>query len=134
MAAGQLVVFVHVLAAATWVATAIGLAWLEPKAREDGEAAVLGVSDTVRSVSWGSYAVLWGTGVANVMRIDAGADSRFGTVFLVKLVLVGVGGAALWKQSEASSPAALRLFSSVLVAAAVGTLYAGLQLGHTDHG
>lgn len=132
--AGQLLVFVHVLAAATWVGAALGLAWLEPKARADGEGGIRGVTDTVRSVCWGSYAVLWGTGVLNVLRIDAGADGAFGTVFLVKLVLVGVGGAALWTQPEAASPVALRLVSSVLVAAAVGTLYAGLQLGHTAHG
>ena len=88
--------FLHVLGATVWVGGQIALGAVVPVVRRvAGPDAVRFAARRFQQIAWPAFALLLATGVWNLFAIQVGDQSgRYLTTLFVKLVLVGVSGAA----------------------------------------
>lgn len=126
--APDLLAFTHVLAAVLWVGAQLAIAWLRPRALDDGNDTLWDVTETLAYVGWAAYAALWITGAVNLVGAgDALQDDAYGAVVLAKLAAVVVSGvAARWLLSTTSRQLRPRANASALAALVV--LFLGVLL------
>ena len=124
----DLLAFAHVLAAVVWVSAQLAMAWLRPRAVDDGEDTLWAVTETLAYAGWAAYAALWITGSINLVAAgDALRDNAYGTLALVKIAAVILSGvAARWLLS--ASAERVRRRANVTAAAAVVVLFLGVLL------
>ncbi len=125
--------FLHVLGATVWVGGQIALAAVVPVVRR------LGGPDTVRAaarrfqqVAWPAFALLVVTGIWNLFAEKAAdQSSQYLTTLFVKLLLVGVSGAAAAGHIVIARrrPALGGALAGVALLAALGATFLGLLLG-----
>ena len=88
--------FLHVLGATVWVGGQSALGAVVPVVRKvAGVDAVRATARRFQQVAWPAFALLLGTGVWNLFAVKVGdASSSYLTTLFVKLLLVGISGAA----------------------------------------
>ena len=88
--------FLHVLGATVWVGGQIALAGVVPVVRRfAGPDALRAVAQRFQLIAWPAFALLVVTGVWNLFAVNASdQSSEYLTTLFVKLLLVGVSGAA----------------------------------------
>ncbi len=121
--------FIHVLAASVWVGGQIVLAGLVPSFRRDNPEALRTIAKAFGRVAWPAFLVAFGTGVWNLLAVDA-ADA--GTDYLVtlalKLALVGVAAAATVIHSTGKTKLALALGGAVGLVSSLVVMWLGVLL------
>jgi putative copper export protein len=123
--------FLHVVGATVWVGGQIVLGGLVPVVRKNA-----GV-DTVRAVArrfqwfaWPAFVLLLVTGVWNLTAVHAAdQSSAYLTTLFVKLLLVGLSGAAAAGHIIVRKPAAKGMLASLSLLAALGAAFFGVLLG-----
>ncbi|HWS47426.1 MAG TPA: hypothetical protein VN636_16305 [Acidimicrobiia bacterium] len=88
--------FLHVLGATVWVGGQIALAGVVPVVRRfAGPDALRAVAQRFQLIAWPAFALLVVTGIWNLFAVNASdQSSEYLTTLFVKLLLVGVSGAA----------------------------------------
>lgn len=126
--ARDLLAFAHVLAAVVWVSVQLAMAWLRPRAVDDGEDTLWDVTETIAFAGWAAYAALWITGAINLVAAgDALRDNAYGSLALVKIAAVILSGLAARSLLSASAQR-MRPRANVTAAAAVVVLFLGVLL------
>jgi len=124
--------FLHVLGATVWVGGQIALGAVVPVVRKvAGPDAVRAAARRFQQVAWPAFALLLGTGVWNLFAIKAGDQSgRYLTTLFVKLILVGISGAAAASHIVIARrrPALGGALAGVALLAALGATFLGLLL------
>ena len=125
--------FLHVFGATIWVGGQILLAAVVPVARRTGGMdAVRAIARRYQQVAWPAFALLLGTGVWNLFAVKVGdASGRYLTTLFVKLLLVGVSGAAAASHTVVARrrPALGGALAGVALLAALGATFFGILLG-----
>jgi len=125
--------FLHVVGATVWVGGQIALAAVVPVVRRvAGADAVRATAHRFQLVAWPAFALLLATGVWNLFAVRVGdASSSYLTTLLVKLLLVGVSGAAAASHIVLARrrPALGGAMAGVALLAALGATFLGLLLG-----
>lgn len=123
-------VFLHVLAATVWVGGQLTLAGLVPGLRTLGADAPRVVARRFNRIAWPAFGVLVVTGVWNLAEISWGDRStEYQVTVFVKLVVVGLSGAAAFAHTQSRSRIGLAVWGGVGASAALGALFLGVQLG-----
>jgi putative copper export protein len=125
--------FLHVLGAAIWVGGQIALAAVVPVARRTGGIEVVrAIAHRFQQVAWPAFALLLVTGVWNLYAVKVGdASNRYLSTLFVKLLLVGVSGAAAASHTVVARrrPALGGALAGIALLAALGATFLGLLLG-----
>lgn len=131
MSGRTLLAFTHVLAAVGWVGGQLILSGLRPRAASGTDDGVWRVSDDIAAVGWAAYAVLWATGLANLVASgDATLEDRYGALVLVKLAAVAVSGLSARLLLNATTMRTVRTAAIANAVAALAVLYLGVLLAH----
>ena len=124
--------FLHVLGATIWVGGQIALGAVVPVVRRAaGPDAVRAAARRFQQIAWPAFALLLGTGVWNLFAIKVGDQSgRYLTTLFVKLILVGISGAAAASHIVITRrrPALGGALAGVALLAALGATFLGLLL------
>lgn len=120
--------FLHVLAATVWVGGQITLAALVPVLRGLGREAPAAAARRFNLIAWPAFGVLVGTGVWNVLADRAEITGSYRTTLIVKIVVVGISGAAAVLHARARTPAGLAVFGALTGASALGAVFLGIML------
>jgi putative copper export protein len=122
-------VFLHLLGVAGWIGGQMVMVGLMPLLRTLGPDAPRLAAARFARVAWPCFGLAIATGIWGLFAIDLGdRDTGYLTALLVKLLLVGLSGAAAAIHSTTRS-AALRGATGALGAlAALGALFAGAVL------
>jgi putative copper export protein len=123
--------FLHILGATVWVGGQIVLAGLVPVVRKDaGVDTLRAVARRFQWLAWPAYVLLLVTGVWNLTAEHAGdQSSAYLTTLFVKLLLVGLSGAAAAGHIIVRKPAAKGLLASLALLTALGAAFLGVLLG-----
>ena len=125
--------FLHVLGATVWVGGQIALGAVVPVVRKvAGVDAVRATARRFQQVAWPAFALLLGTGVWNLFAVKVGdASSSYLTTLFVKLLLVGISGAAAASHIVLARrrPALGGAMAGIALLAALGATFLGLLLG-----
>jgi putative copper export protein len=125
--------FLHVLGATIWVGGQIALAAVVPVARRTGGIEVVrAIAHRFQQVAWPAFALLLVTGVWNLYAVKVGdASNRYLSTLFVKLLLVGVSGAAAASHTAVARrrPALGGALAGIALLAALGATFLGLLLG-----
>jgi putative copper export protein len=124
-------IFLHVLGATVWIGGQIVLAGVVPVVRKNAGADTLrAVARRFQWLAWPAYVLLVVTGVWNLTAVHAAdQSSAYLTTLFVKLVLVGLSGAAAAGHIIVRQPAAKGLLASLSLLAALGAAFLGVLLG-----
>jgi putative copper export protein len=124
--------FLHIVAATIWVGGQIALAAVVPVVRRVGGIdAVRAAARRFQQVAWPAFAVLVATGVWNLFAVKpADQSGRYLTTLFVKLLLVGVSGAAAAAHIVLARrrPALGGAMAGIALLAALGATFLGLLL------
>ena len=122
-------VFLHLLGVAGWIGGQMVMVGLMPLLRTLGPDAPRLAAARFARVAWPCFGLAIATGIWSLFAIDLGdSDTGYHTALLVKLLLVGLSGAAAAIHSTTRS-ASLRGATGALGAlAALGALFAGAVL------
>ncbi len=119
----------HVLAATIWVGGQFTVAGLLPTIRSLGEEAPKKVAQAFGRLLWPAYAVLVVTGFWNVGSFNLGdASTAWKTVLIVKIVVVGIAGAAVYLHQQATTRRGLAVWGATGALASVAALCLGVFL------
>jgi putative copper export protein len=125
--------FLHVLGATVWVGGQIALAAVVPVVRRlGGPETVRAAARRFQQVAWPAFALLLVTGIWNLFVVKAGdQSSQYLTTLFVKLLLVGVSGAAAAAHIVIARrrPALGGALAGIALLAALGATFLGLLLG-----
>ncbi|KAA0236410.1 MAG: hypothetical protein JJLCMIEE_00191 [Acidimicrobiales bacterium] len=122
-------IFLHLLAVAIWVGGMLTLAGLVGTVRQLGDDAPRRVARQFNRLAWPAYAVVWATGIWNVLSVDLTAVSlQYQITLGVKLVLVLASGIAAFLHAEVSSRVVLAIGGVVAAAGALGAMFLGVML------
>ena len=125
--------FLHVLGATVWVGGQIALAAVVPVVRHvAGVDALRATARRFQQVAWPAFALLLVTGVWNLFAVKVGdASDKYLTTLFVKLLLVGVSGAAAATHTVIARrrPALGGALAGVALLAALGATFLGVLLG-----
>jgi putative copper export protein len=125
-------VFLHVLAAGVWVGGQIVVAALVPVARATGgRDFVRAVARRFQFIAWPAFVVLVTTGIWNLAAVDVTDRSdAYLTTLLVKLVLVGVSGAAAAAHIVVArrNPAVGGVLAGLAALSALASMFLGVLL------
>jgi putative copper export protein len=125
--------FLHVLGATVWVGGQIALGAVVPVVRRfAGVDAVRAAARRFQQIAWPAFALLLGTGVWNLFAVNIGdASGKYLTTLFVKLLLVGISGAAAAMHITLARrrPALRGAMAGVALLAALGATFLGLLLG-----
>lgn len=122
--------FVHVGAAAGWMAALVAAMWLEHRRWDPARPRVGAGAPRVRGAAWAAYAALWTTGVLAVAA--AGSERRssgYGTAVAAKLMLGGASGAAFQLLALSRPPVSAAWLRGVAVAAGLAAVVVGVRMG-----
>jgi putative copper export protein len=120
--------FLHVLAATVWVGGQLTLAGLVPGLRRLAPEAPRVVARRFNVMAWVAFAVLFATGIWNILSIQPDWSSSYGTTLIVKLVVVGASGIAAAVHIRAKSTTGLAVFGALSGVTALGALFLGVLL------
>jgi hypothetical protein len=114
-----------------WVGGQIVLAGLVPVVRANaGVDTVRAVARRFQMIAWPGFALLVATGIWNLAAVHASdQSSEYLTTLFVKLVLVGISGAAALAHIMVRKPALKGLMASFALLAALGAAFLGVLLG-----
>jgi putative copper export protein len=120
----------HVLGATVWIGGQIMLAGLVPVVRRTGgRDSVLAVARRFQWIAWPGFVLLLVTGVWNLFAVHVGDQStEYLTTLFVKLLLVGVSGAAAIAHVVVRKPAAKGALASIALLAALAAAFLGILL------
>lgn len=125
--------FLHVLGATVWVGGQIALAAVIPVVRQfAGADAVRATARRFQQVAWPAFVLLIATGVWNLFAVKVGdASSSYLTTLMVKLLLVGISGAAAAGHTMVARrrPALGGALAGLALLCALGATFLGLLLG-----
>jgi len=120
--------FLHVLAATVWVGGQLTLAGLVPGLRSLSPDAPRAVARRFNRIAWPAFAVLFLTGLWNLLEVDPDWSSEYGVTLFVKLSVVALSGVAAFVHAQARSRAALAVWGASSGVAALGALFLGVLL------
>ena len=120
--------WLHLLAAAVWVGGQLVLAGLVPVLRTVGPDAPGLVARQFARIAWPAYLVLVATGVWNIAAVDAGASDDYRRTLVLKLVVVGLSGAAALWHARATTRRGLALGGAATGVFALLSLFLGVVL------
>lgn len=121
--------FLHVTAAAVWVGGQITLLGLLPTVRGFGPDAPKAVARKFNLVAWSAFAVLFVTGIWNLLAESPGSKGTAWNATLgLKLVMVAATGIAAAFHAGARSKPVLAIGGAVSLLAGLGAVLLGIML------
>jgi putative copper export protein len=121
--------FLHVLGVSVWIGGQIVLAALVPVARTIGPDVPRRLARRFGQVAWPFFALLVGTGIWNVLRVDIGDRSFAYQVSLgVKLLLVAVSGVTAFLHGLVTTSALRAVTASLALLSALAAAFCGILL------
>ena len=134
MYAASIRLFLHILGATVWVGGQIALAGVVPVVRRHGGIETArAVARRFQLIAWPAFALLVVTGIWNVFAVTLGdQSSEYVTTLLVKLLLVGVSGAAALGHILVARrrPAFGGMLAGLALLAALGATFVGVLLAN----
>ena len=122
-------IFLHLLGVAGWIGGQMLMVGLLPLLRSLGPDVPRLAAARFARVAWPCFGLAIATGVWSLLAVDlAGRDTGYLTALLVKLLLVGLSGAAAAIHSATKSPALRGATGALGGLAALGALFAGAVL------
>ena len=122
--------FIHVLAAAVWVGGQIVLAGLVPGLRRIGPEATKAAANGFARVAWPAFAIVFFTGIWNVLAIDGSSSLSYNTTLGIKLLLVMVAGFSAFQHSQTSNKTVLAVTGAIGGIASIIVLFLGVLLSN----
>lgn len=120
--------FLHVLAATIWVGGQFTLAGLVPGLRAAYPDAPRFAARRFALISWPAFAVLFVTGIWNLVATDAEFTGKYGVTLFVKLLVVAVSGVSAAAHSLTKNKALLALGGALAGLSALAALFLGVLL------
>jgi putative copper export protein len=121
--------FLHVLAATIWVGGQFTLAGLVPGLRALGPDAPKAVARQFNRIAWPAFAVLFVTGLWNLVDTHVGKQSSaWIATLMAKLTVVALSGVSAALHARAASKRALAIWGGVAGLTALLALFYGVQL------
>ncbi|MBJ31805.1 MAG: hypothetical protein CL466_10400 [Acidimicrobiaceae bacterium] len=121
--------FLHLLGVAGWVGGQVLMVGLMPVLRSLGPDAPKAAAHRFARVAWPCFALAVVTGLWGLAEVGLGdRDTNYLVTLLVKLLLVGLSGAAAALHATTRSPALRGATGGVGFLAALGALLAGAML------
>lgn len=121
--------FLHVTAAAVWVGGQITLLGLLPTVRGFGPDAPKAVARKFNLVAWSAFAVLFVTGIWNLLAESPGSKGTAWNATLgLKLVMVAATGIAAAFHAGARSKTVLAIGGAVSLLGGLGAVLLGIML------
>ena len=122
-------IFLHLLGVTGWIGGQILMVGLLPLLRSLGPDAPRLAAARFARVAWPCFGLAIATGLWSLWAVDlAERDTAYLTALLVKLLLVGLSGAAAAIHSATKSPALRGATGALGGLAALGALFAGAVL------
>ena len=122
-------IFLHLLGVTGWIGGQILMVGLLPLLRSLGPDAPRLAAARFARVAWPCFGLAIATGLWSLLVVDlAERDTGYLTALLVKLLLVGLSGAATAIHSATKSPALRGATGALGGLAALGALFAGAVL------
>ncbi len=122
-------IFLHLLGVTGWIGGQILMVGLLPLLRSLGPDAPRLAAARFARVAWPCFGLAIATGLWSLLGVDlAERDTGYLTALLVKLLLVGLSGAAAAIHSATKSPALRGATGALGGLAALGALFAGAVL------
>lgn len=122
-------IFLHLLGVTGWIGGQILMVGLLPLLRSLGPDAPRLAAARFARVAWPCFGLAIATGLWSLLAVDlAERDTGYLTALLVKLLLVGLSGAAAAIHSATKSPALRGATGALSGLAALGALFAGAVL------
>jgi len=122
-------IFLHLLGVTGWIGGQILMVGLLPLLRSLGPDAPRLAAARFARVAWPCFGLAIATGLWSLLAVDlAERDTGYLTALLVKLLLVGLSGAATAIHSATKSPALRGATGALGGLAALGALFAGAVL------
>ena len=122
-------IFLHLLGVTGWIGGQILMVGLLPLLRSLGPDAPRLAAARFARVAWPCFGLTTATGLWSLLAVDlAERDTGYLTALLVKLLLVGLSGAAAAVHSATKSPALRGATGALGGLAALGALFAGAVL------
>ncbi|MDE0833004.1 MAG: putative copper export protein [Acidimicrobiales bacterium] len=122
-------IFLHLLGVTGWIGGQILMVGLLPLLRSLGPDAPRLAAARFARVAWPCFGLAIATGLWSLLAVDlAERDTGYLTALLVKLLLVGLSGAAAAIHSATKSPALRGATGALGGLAALGALFAGAVL------
>ena len=122
-------IFLHLLGVTGWIGGQILMVGLLPLLRSLGPDAPRLAAARFARVAWPCFGLAIATGLWSLLVVDlAERDTGYLTALLVKLLLVGLSGAAAAIHSATKSPALRGATGALGGLAALGALFAGAVL------
>ena len=122
-------IFLHLLGVTGWIGGQILMVGLLPLLRSLGPDAPRLAAARFARVAWPCFGLAIATGLWSLLAVDlAERDTGYLTALLVKLLLVGLSGAAAAIHSATKSPALRGATGALGGQAALGALFAGAVL------
>ena len=122
-------IFLHLLGVTGWIGGQILMVGLLPLLRSLGPDAPRLAAARFARVAWPCFGLAIATGLWSLLAVDlAERDTAYLTALLVKLLLVGLSGAAAAIHSATKSPALRGATGALGGLAALGALFAGAVL------
>jgi uncharacterized membrane protein len=119
----------HVLAATIWVGGQLTLAGLVPSLRVLGPDVTAVAARRFAQLAWPAFVVLVGTGIWNVVAVDAGHQSGpWKATLWAKIAVVALSGVSAGMHARAKSKAGLAVWGALSGTSAVAALVLGVVL------
>ena len=119
----------HILGAAVWVGGQLTMLGLVPLLRERDPELPRLAARRFAPIAWAGFGVAVATGIWNVVEVDmAAASTTYHITVGVKLLLVGVAGAAALVHSYGRGRVALAVGGAVGLLASLGAVFVGVLL------
>jgi len=121
--------FLHVVAATIWVGGQFTLAGLVPILRPLGADATRAAARRFNVIAWPAFAILFVTGVWNLLEVHVGdASDEYLVTLALKLVAVALSGVGAAVHIVGRSKAALAVGGTLSAVGAVAALFLGVVL------
>ena len=119
----------HVLAATVWVGGQIVLGGLMPSLHRDAPEATKVIARAYSRIAWPAFALLVVTGIWNLAEVGfSDRSTAYQVTLFVKLVLVGVTGAAAAVHQLGQTTAAKAIGGALGLVGALGAFFLGILL------
>lgn len=126
--ASTLRLFIHITAAAAWLAALAGLAYLQPRI-SDADATVARLADGLAGWAGAAFVVATATGVWNTFAVEpALTDDRYGATLLAKLGLAALSAVLVYASRRTRSPRRAGRAAAAAATLASGALFLGVLL------
>lgn len=121
--------FLHVMAAAVWVGGQIVLAGLVPALRRHAADSTKIAARSFNRLAWPAFALLFVTGIWNLLEVDLGAaDWTYQVTVMVHILLAVVAGMSAAVHAIGRSTLALALGGALGLLSSLGAMFVGILL------